>query len=473
MAPKASTSTAFASAADLLTVSDMWAMYIQGLSQASGLANPSQLMLAGTSMPAQLNTETLSSPPVSKEEALWQIYSLANVMPAWGTAEEAGKTSNVGLFYARSESTYFSQYSSFIRSIKLRGNPDPAYAAAVRIAQAEYDQASEEWQKTYNGAFAAFQAAPTGMYPTWDDFLKKTPWGKRLQQADAKMDAAQMKLDQAMRAAYGPQFDQLALAIGLVRDVQKQLADGKGQLVMEVENDAGKFPVAQFSPSLLGLGGGAGFSAWLDQAIAAVAGGLPPEVKITVDQGAGRYSYSQLTFAANGNVRYFPFVWFEANGKYTEVAIDTAASEFGIEISVQSVTQVSITPGQWYMGDFVRNFSQPDDFLAGSPFHDKAIWGPNGLFNTQVNGLVVAYRPSVTARFNAESYQRLKQDWSASASLRIGVGPFYLGIGGGASGSKDDIHWDDQAHSFSFTDKTLIPKIIGLLVNTPHYPPGT
>lgn len=473
MATKAASRPALALADDLLTVSDMWSMYIQGLIQGSGLASGRQLMLAGTSMPAHLNTETLSSPPVSREEALWQIYSLANVMPEWGTGTVDGKTENVGLFYGRSESTYFSQYSSFIRSVKLRGNADPAYAAAVRIAQAEYDQAGDDWQATYNSTFAAYQEAPAGMYSSWDDFLKRTPWGARLQQADAKMAAAQMKLDQAMRAAYGAQYDQLALALGFIRDVQSQLALGTGQLVMQVKNDSGRFPVAQYSPSLLGQGGGAGFSAWLDQAISAVAAGLPPEVRVSIDQSAGRYNYSEMTFAEGGATWYFPFVWVEEETEYSEVRVDTASAEFGIEITMQSVTQVSITPGQWYMGDFVRNYTQPDDFLVGSPFNSKAIWGPNGLLNTQVNGLVIAYRPQVTARFNAESYSRLKQSWEGTAAINVGIGPFFLGSGGGASGTKEDIRWDDQAHSFSFTDQTLVPKIIGLTVNTPHFPVGT
>jgi hypothetical protein len=240
-----------------------------------------------------------------------------------------------------------------------------------------------------------------------------------------------------------------------------------------VENDAGKFPVAMFAPSLLGQGGGSGFSAWLDQAIRAVANGLPPEVVIKVDQSAGRYDMSQNTFSFNSKVSYFPFVWFEASGSYSEVKVDTASSEFGIEITMQSVTQVTITPGQWYMGSFVRDYSQPADFLDGSPFHDKGIWGPGGLFNTNVNGFVVAYRPKVKARFNAESYSRLKTEWQAETSLRVGVGPFYLGVGAGASGSKESIQWDDSNYSLEFTDNTLIPKVIGVTVTTPHYPPGT
>lgn len=464
---------ATAAAADLLTVSDMWSMYIDGLTRGSGLASARQLMLSGTSLPAQLNTESKSSPPVSVGEALWQIYSLTNVMPEWASVTSGGQTENVGLFYTRSEAAYFNQYSSFIRSIKLRGNPDPVYAAAARIAQAEYDEAGAAWSKTYADAFAAYQGMPPGMYPTWDDFLKKTPWGAKLQQADASMTAAQMKLDQAMRNAYGPQYDQLGEALGLVRDVQSQLAAGSGQLVMKVKNDTGEFPVPQFSPSLLGQGGGAGYSAWLDQAIAAVANGLPPEVQISVTQGAGEYDYLQMSFSFDGKATYFPFVWAEVDGKYDQEAIDTASSEFGIDITMQSVTQVTITPGQWYSGDFPRNYTQPDDFLVGSPFNDKAIWGPGGLFNTQVNGLVIAYRPSVTARFDKDSYNRLKQSWEANVSLKVGVGPFYLGVGAGASGSKEDIVWNDQTYSLTFTDNTLVPKIIGLTVNTPHYPAGT
>src|SRR5215208_5759927 len=59
-------------AVDLVTVSDMWAMYIDGLGRAAGLADLRQLMLAGTSMPAQLGTETQSSPPVTTAQALSQ-----------------------------------------------------------------------------------------------------------------------------------------------------------------------------------------------------------------------------------------------------------------------------------------------------------------------------------------------------------------------------------------------------------------
>jgi hypothetical protein len=462
-----------AAATDLLTVSDMWAMYIEGLTRASGLPSARQLMLSGTSLPAQLATESKSSPPVSVGQALWQIYSLTNVMPEWASVTSGGTTENTGLFYTRSEATYFNQYSSFIRSIKLRGNPDPAYAAAARIAQVEYDEAGTAWSKTYSDAYKAYQATPSGMYPTWNDFLKRTPWGAKLQQADASMTAAQMKLDQAMRNAYGPQYDQLALALGLVRDVQSQLVANSGQLIMQVKNETGEFPVPQFSPSLLGQGGGAGYSAWLDTAIANVASGLAPEVRISITQGAGQYDYLQMSFSFDGKVNYFPFVWVEVDGKYDQVAINTASSEFGIDITMQSVTQVTITPGQWYSGDFVRNYTQPDDFLTGSPFNTKAIWGAGGLFNTQVNGLIVAFRPTVTARFDKDSYERVKHSWEANLSLKVGVGQFYLGVGAGASGTKEDIVWSDETYSLTFTDKTLVPKIIGFLVNTPHYPAST
>jgi hypothetical protein len=464
----AATATApAATAGTQLSIADMWAMYLDGLNRGSGLPSPQGLMLAGTSLPAQLNTETVSVPPISPEQALFQIFSLGDNLPEW-KSETSG---NTGLFYTRSVVDLFNQYAAFLNSIKLQGDPDPAVQALVRARRAELDAALTRYTETFTKAFDAFQKTPPGMYKDWEDFLKRTPYGGILAQENAAVQNAQTALDQALRQAFGAQAEQLALAMNQVRAVQSQMATGQGSLIMQVKNDVNKaFPVPSFLPSLLGQGGGAGYSAWLDQAILAAAQKQPPEVQIAIRQGSSQFDMSQMTFAFGGKVSYFPFVWFEASGSYTEVKVDTASSEFSIEITMQSVTQVTLQPGQWYMGSMVANFTQPGDFLADSPFAQKPIWGPGGLFNTQLTGIVVAFRPGVRASFDRDSYQRLRQDWTASGSLRVGVGPFFLGVGGGASGSKEDIVWDDAAYTISFTDKTLVPKIIGVRVAAPNFP---
>jgi len=235
-----------------------------------------------------------------------------------------------------------------------------------------------------------------------------------------------------------------------------------------VEDTTGKFPVPRFSPSELGA---AGYSGWLETAIANT-GKLPPEVVINVRQGSQQYNYDQMKFSFGGSVTYFPFVWVDVGGSYEQIVVDSQSAEFSIEIKIQSVTQVSISPGQWYEGSWLPNYSQPADHFEGSPFRDKNAWGPNGIFNTQARSAVIGFRPEVKASFDSDSFRRVFEKWEANASLKIGVGPFYLGVGGGASGTKEDMQWDEQQQSFSFTDNTLIPKILALQVATPNWPPA-
>jgi len=239
---------------------------------------------------------------------------------------------------------------------------------------------------------------------------------------------------------------------------------------MQIKNDSDSFPVHRYSPSLLGQGSGAGYSVWLDQAINAAANKLPPEVVIDIQQGSGIVDSLDMTFALKGSVFYFPFVWVESDNKYTEVRVNTTSQEFSIRLTMQSLTSVTIEPGQLYDGSFVKNYTQPADFFSNSPFAQKAIWGTGGLFNTQLTKIFIAFRPTVRASFDADSYNRVKRELETKDNLNVGIGPFFLNAdGNGASGTKDDFSWDDERYSLEFTDKTLFPKIIAVSTIAMNY----
>lgn len=456
-------------------------MYIEALTKGAQVGDPSTWMLTGSSLPAQLNTEGAGAPTFTKEEALNQVYRLGSFLPVWGTV--AGGVSegselimadfvssvgdNVGLFYTPSAVRQFEQYASFARSIKLEGDPDPACEAQLRQKQKAFDDASDAWNQIFVDAQDAFNDQT--IYKTWEKFLKATPWGRQLSSADDLVRTTQNAFTQQYTECYGSDALNLNRALDKIREVEKALSGvGDSTYAMTVEDDTGKFVVPRYSPSPLGA---AGYSGWLETAIANT-GKLDPEVVITVDQTAQRYDYDQSKFSFNGSVRYDPFVWVDASGSYEEVKIDTASSEFSIEIKIQSVTQVTFDPGLWYEGSWLTGYSQPADHFDDSPFAKKPAWGPNGLFNTQARSAVIAFRPEVTATFDASSYKLMRKEWEADATLKIGIGPFYLGVGGGASGTKEDIEWDEQQQSFSFTDNTLIPKILALQVVTPNWPPA-
>lgn len=447
-----------------LSVQNMWAMYVASLSRATQLPSFNNLMLAGTALPAQLNTETETVDAIPGGQALSQVYSLGNSMPEWGKVD--GK--NAGLFYARTLVGIFNQYSSFIRSIKLQGDPDPAVKAKLNKDKKQLDAATADYFKLYDQALADYEKRKN-QFPDWEAFLKRTPWGNRLTQANAAVDATQSEYDRTMRQAYGAQFDQLARAINLIRRVETDLITGSGDLVMKIQDDAGSLVVPRYSTSLLGQGGGTGYSAWLDQAVEAAANKVPPEVVIQVQQGAQQYNLDQLTFSWRGKASYFPFIGFKTKGKYEEIKVNTDSSEFSIEITMQSVTTVTLTPGQWFMGEFLTNFRKPENFWPDTPFAKSPIWGPGGIFNVLPTGLVICFRPSVKARFDAASYTRLKRDWEASGTLSFGIGGFSLGAGAGASGTKEDAHWNNERHEVSFTDKTTVPKIIAVTAWPPNF----
>lgn len=462
----------------LLTPKDMWAMYIDALSKGTQVGDIGSWMLTGNSLPAQLNIDGAGAPTFTTEQALRQIYQLGSVMPAWGTLESGAKEpltmarfastvgENVGLFYTPTVVGQFEQYASFVRSIQLEGNPDPVCLAQLRQKEEAFAEASAAWNQVYRDAREAFKEQD--QYTDWNEFLKATPWGRQLDAADDKVRTTQNAVAQQNTECYGADALNLNRALDKIREVERGLTGYPNQFVMEVEDNSGKYPVPRYSPSELGA---SGYSGWLETAIANT-GKLPPEVVISVRQGSQMYNYDEMTFSFGGSVSYFPFVWVDVDGSYEQIRVDSESAEFGIEIKIQSVTQVSISPGQWFEGSWLANYSKPEDHFEGSPFRDKNAWGPNGIYNTQTRSAVVAFRPEVIARFDSEAFKRVFEKWKAEATLKIGVGPFYLGVGGGASGTKEDMQWDEQQQSFSFTDKTLIPKILAVQVATPNWPPA-
>lgn len=446
-----------------LTSQQMWASYIQALSQISGVPDFNDLILTGVTMPATLNIATQAVLPVTPlGQALAQIYQLGNTLPKWAP------------FYAPTESTVFGQYEMFVAGIKLQGSIDPAVQAAIQADRNQVAAAYAQYNKDYSAAYADYTDKNTkqpGLYASFTDFISKSPWNATLQQDVLAQTGAQSRLNTDMVRAYGSAYAPVQNAQTLIQTTHSQMLLGPGSLTMNIAPDSGNEVVPKFDPGALG---NPGFSAWLDQAVTAAGQGAPPQFSASINASSTQYDLSKMTFFQEGGglAELFDFFWASAEGseKRSSVSVNSAASEFGITVTAQSVTYLPINPGPWYEGSLLSQFQAATDFYPDSPFAKNPIWGPSGIFNVIPKGLILAFRPLVTATFDASTYSKLKTDYSRQISGAFGIGPFFVGE---YSQSKTEsglhIATSDNNNSITLGDAlSTAPVILGIIADHPN-----
>lgn len=228
----------------------------------------------------------------------------------------------------------------------------------------------------------------------------------------------------------GKDFRPVRLARQLLREVETQTAAGTGHLVMETATDAGRSTVPRFDPSSLG---DPGFSSWLDLAVIAAANKLPPEVSVTIEAATAvrdRNRVRTATATVVPTASYPPFFRLETAGGSTRRTAGRQPQAKSLKLTLQSVTTVSLSPGPWFVGSLMSDYTQPRDFDPSSPFHGKRIWGPGGIFSTIPSGVAAGFRPQVTVTYPAKDFALLQHLAASPESSRISFGPFSFTLGG-------------------------------------------
>jgi hypothetical protein len=207
----------------------------------------------------------------------------------------------------------------------------------------------------------------------------------------------------------------------LLREAERQLATGGGNLVMTIETDAGTRTVPRFDPSPLGV---VGYSGWLELAILAAGQKAPPEIDVTVRAE-------------------------ELGGALAVAEIES------LRLTVQSVTTVALGRGGWFLADLLRLYPDANDFKPGTPFAEQPIWGPQGLFNLIPVLLYVGFRPIVTLTLAATVGDRLNH--------RLAETLF-------PSWSIASTSFDPEEETLTITSLGLQGQLLALTADRPNYP---
>jgi hypothetical protein len=438
-------------------------MYLQGLSQISGLPDFKNLILTGTTLPAIFNVATQSVLPTAPAGvALAQLYQYGNTIPAWSPFYSPAGAGDV-----------FGQYESFVTGLQLQGNPDPSIDAAINSDRATVNAARAVYNADYTNALADYNAknqAQPGLYRSFTDFIDRSTWGSQLSQDVAAITGAQSQLNQDMTRKYGSQYLPVQNAINMVNNVFMQESIGSGTLVMDMQTDSNaNQPVPIFNSGPLG---NPGYSQWLDQVVVGAGHGAPAQASITINQSAQQYDLSTMTFFSEGGglADLGEFFWGtgEHSTQRSRMEVDTASSAFSVTVTMQSVYYLPISPGPWFSPSLLSANAEPQ-FFPDSPLKGAILWGPEGIFSLIPSGLVIAFRPSVSASFDSQTYQNIKT-YAASQSSVFGIGPFFLGeYSEEETTSTNSVSWSDASNTIVMSDQTTVPKIIGITAATPNW----
>lgn len=174
---------------------------------------------------------------------------------------------------------------------------------------------------------------------------------------------------------------------------------------------------------------------------------------------------SKWQFTANLGV---PIDWFwlggSASGSHSK---DTRTDyEFKATTTFQDVTYVPLKPGDWFQPGLFSLFSDFKAWPSNSRFQNKDIFGPKGIMNTIISGVIVGYAPYMRLEFTDSTTVNDVTTWSTGASF--GIGPFKF-ESGSASGSSWNNETTMTGNVIEMKDTSQIPKIIAVVVDTPNY----
>lgn len=387
-----------------------------------------------------------------------QAYQIVSRMPVW---------SEVGNFAAGS-STFFDAYRQVLNHVTIKVSPEKQQDLIDlkdRLTKAENElravemQLNQAYQVEAQNGGAIFKAR----YPTVVAWLNSSPSAQQLvdkQQRSASAVTALQDQLFALQAAFAP--SDLADALAAIQLPSGNPVDSPAPRGWTKVMSGGG--TLEFQPDwMIGTTG----QDWRAKLSKGSIGAF------TVQLDASKSDSSLSKAWAHGSAGYgTPFWGVHVKGSWEKLDISGSDASIQATIDVQSSTIVDVSPGAWYNGGFLRDLARG---AGGSGYVIEAPWvargeegspslfGRYGLLSTQVSGLVVVSKLSVSITMASSTFEQHEQAISASAGLRIG--PFDIGGDGGYHIK----HVKATSGKTTFTAETssLDPVIIGVLVAFP------
>lgn len=439
---------------DLSANPALWATYVQGLIGGTGVQQ-TNVLTTGTDIVSDLGDKT--------DEALAQVYRFGNAMPAWRAN------------WQDSGAQLLSMYRTWLEAIRpTNATPSPEQLQQLEKLQGQIDVAKDDFSAAFKSAYEDYQqnyfinGKPIPGSPTWDEYRSSGAVAEKLTTTAHELDGPTSEYDTLAEQVYGDGYSQLqeARQVAAAADPDsaesqtKSNPDLEKRYQMKIAGDTGKTTVPLFEVDKDTF---AAYKAWL----AAAKGNTSRSPQIEFSQASYSYDYSHWQFMANLPIPLDDFFWAGVGGGGSRTSVDITKTNWKATFSFQGGIFYMPVKAPWLREDLMRLYSNFNGWTAGSPFIGKPLWGPNGIFNVYVVGLLIGYAPYIKVDVDNWQSSDVKKTWETSVSF--GIGPFTLGSLGGASGSSEDYKSTETDTGFESYDVSKQPKIVGVVVDTPNW----
>lgn len=358
-----------------------------------------------------------------------------------------------GEFWNPTSDSLYDNYYKFFRSIKLPPGPTKAQSDEIERLGVESNKALGAWQAARRDAKVRYEkeevekkSANNQKPISFNAWLTQEAENERLANLRTSRNLKDGALFKALQDAYhGVDV--------LINDLSGVRAAGLTQMIDELGNSFEVAPVS-VAPSL---------STWLTAAKAAAADPASRKVRWEISDSTKTRDFRTQTVGGGGGGG-FGFLKFKAKGSTTSTTLNTTANNFNLTIEFPSWQRFEITR-PWFKPAYFRNYKNDSQFDFGPQKLFEAnphevLFGQNGKLKYIVKSLIVVYKPKITVRMDAASYNSLKTAWQASAGGSYG--PFRVGASG--SGQSESEVWKDAANEVELSSPIDDGQIIAVVL---------
>ncbi|MWC27804.1 hypothetical protein [Paenibacillus sp. MMS18-CY102] len=467
-----------------------WQLFVTTIAGQLPGTDPKNFISAAGAINSNLASE-------SEVVALTDAYNLGNTIPDWGLTWN-------GAFNTR----LFDTYQQWVRDLVPTGGSDSSSGGSsaggsdsdldtqIDALRSKIATLSNDVSLIYQGFYEdwlnevcaelddsgktckIYMSTPPD--PTWSSYrtdqLTTDNYKAKVEALESTFGALlgglTTQLNALLLQKFGPDYQELAdasEAVALADPFEPHTTDElqkTSQFQMTIKENDTTASVPRFKTSEL-----QNVRDWLrKQQDAVSANGSPlfadkAKVQITLNDQQVTEKDSSWKFSANVGI---PIDWFWLGGKTSDSSSSQYQENYSYDmlITYQDIITVNINPGDWYFEGLLHTYANFNNWMPGTGFIGKQIWGPNGLMNVVVKGVVLGYAPYM--RFTSKDWNNTttKTQWSASASF--GIGPFNF-ESASASGSSYSSFTQQIENGIEIRDTSGVPKVIGLIVDTPNF----
>lgn len=457
----------------------LWQRFITGISQnIPGGGNSFQNIIAAG---GQISC-VLDSP--REEEVLAQIYNIGNTIPTWSLTWNGAFNEELFYNYAQWVENINPTPPSDTTSDQIKLTEDQKKLKEIKdnivgINKEIYNDYLEDWALNTATPLQLIDGAPTFKAYLQDKKENDPIIQQKISDIELSTtsDIAGLfnEIEELQNKIYGSNFKMLSEAkkvveiadpLNFTASDQDSLKNMIEQLQMNIQENDAIVSVPRFVASTL-----EDYSNWVEtQKQNAIQNSGPmyglksnASVKITFSHQDMEQSSSSWQFSANGG---FPidFFWLGASASGGSNTQYNEQYDFDGIITYQSITTVPISPGNWFIESLFNTYKDFRDWAPDSPFRDKILWGKNGSLNIIVKGIIVGFAPYMKITMTDWSKSETASHWQSG--INFGIGPFNF-ESASASGKSDDVKTNTLANGIEILDTSGVPKIIGLIVETP------